>query len=69
MGWVLFWVSLALVLALMWFWPNLRRRPPEHLRPGDRVGGNREDVVREATRTSGMLSGWRGFGGWGGRAD
>jgi hypothetical protein len=33
------------------------------------VGGNREDVVREATRTSGMLSGWRGFGGWGGRAD
>ena len=69
MGWVVFWVVLALVLALMWFWPYLRRRPPEHLRPGDRVGGDREEVVREAMRSSGMLSGWRGFGGWGGRGD
>ena len=64
MGWVLFWLAVVVVLALMWFSPHLRRRRPGPTGPPGSTDPRTEHVLREAERARGQSGGsGGGFGG------
>ena len=58
MGWLLLWLGVAIVLALMWFSPHLSRKRPEHTGPP----GPTEGLPSDASIQSGELG--RGPGHW-----